>query len=73
MFVSMQMQSLLSKKLISAGHDRSDGGLLVTVLEMAFAGNWSVLHRVLCCTVFVTCLGHLIALHALHLHQTQRR
>ena len=24
---------------MTAGHDRSDGGLLVTLLEMAFAGN----------------------------------
>jgi phosphoribosylformylglycinamidine synthase len=33
------IQDLINKSLILAGHDRSDGGLLVTVLEMAFAGN----------------------------------
>jgi len=33
------VQELLDRGLILAGHDRSDGGLLVTLLEMAFAGN----------------------------------
>ncbi|KAF7816294.1 putative phosphoribosylformylglycinamidine synthase, chloroplastic/mitochondrial [Senna tora] len=33
------VQDLLTDELISAGHDISDGGLLVCVLEMAFAGN----------------------------------
>ncbi|KAL9227290.1 hypothetical protein vseg_002996 [Gypsophila vaccaria] len=33
------VQDLISDELISSGHDISDGGLLVTVLEMAFAGN----------------------------------
>lgn len=32
-------QALLADELISAGHDISDGGLLVCALEMAFAGN----------------------------------
>lgn len=32
-------QELIDKKLILAGHDRSDGGLIITLLEMAFAGN----------------------------------
>eukprot|EP00746_Dinoflagellata_sp_MGD_P156639 gnl/MRDRNA2_/MRDRNA2_85913_c0_seq1.p1 gnl/MRDRNA2_/MRDRNA2_85913_c0~~gnl/MRDRNA2_/MRDRNA2_85913_c0_seq1.p1 ORF type:complete len:1338 (+),score=293.78 gnl/MRDRNA2_/MRDRNA2_85913_c0_seq1:88-4101(+) len=32
-------QRLVDGGLISAGHDRSDGGLIVTLLEMAFAGN----------------------------------
>jgi phosphoribosylformylglycinamidine synthase len=36
------VQSLLPLKTIAAGHDRSDGGLLVAVLEMAFAGNCGV-------------------------------
>lgn len=35
-------QRLLSGGLICAGHDRSDGGLLVAVLEMAFAGRIGV-------------------------------
>ncbi len=33
------MQVLLDRQLISAVHDISDGGLITTVLEMAFAGN----------------------------------
>jgi len=32
-------QRLLAGGLLAAGHDRSDGGLIVTVLEMAFAGR----------------------------------
>lgn len=32
------VQSLLDMRVIEAGHDRSDGGLLTTVLEMAIAG-----------------------------------
>lgn len=33
------VQDLLEQGAISAGHDRSDGGLVTTLLEMAFAGN----------------------------------
>ncbi len=33
------VQELIDRDLISAGHDRSDGGLITTLLEMAFAGN----------------------------------
>jgi phosphoribosylformylglycinamidine synthase len=33
------MQELVSKGLITAYHDRSDGGLFVTAAEMAFAGK----------------------------------
>ncbi|KAL9676468.1 hypothetical protein QQ045_004682 [Rhodiola kirilowii] len=36
------VQELLSDDLISAGHDVSDGGLIISVLEMAFAGNCGV-------------------------------
>jgi phosphoribosylformylglycinamidine synthase len=49
------IQRLISKNLILAGHDISDGGLITTLLEMAFAGNcglkiqidgpWSPLER----------------------------
>lgn len=35
-------QELIDKRMIAAGHDRSDGGLLVTLMEMAFAGNCSI-------------------------------
>ena len=33
------IQSLIESKSISAGHDVSDGGLIIAILEMAFAGN----------------------------------
>ena len=33
------VQGLISKGLILSGHDRSDGGLATTLLEMAFSGN----------------------------------
>lgn len=33
------IQDLLQEGVISAGHDRSDGGLVTTLLEMAFSGN----------------------------------
>lgn len=35
-------QELIDQGKILAGHDRSDGGLVVALLEMAFAGNCSV-------------------------------
>ena len=33
------VQEMIEKNLIQAGHDVSDGGLITTVLEMAFSGN----------------------------------
>jgi phosphoribosylformylglycinamidine synthase len=33
------VQELINQDLILSGHDRSDGGLITTVLEMAFAGD----------------------------------
>ncbi len=36
------MQECLEQQLLLAYHDRSDGGLLVTLLEMAFAGRCGV-------------------------------
>jgi len=33
------VQALIAKGFVLSGHDRSDGGLLVTLLEMAFSGN----------------------------------
>ncbi|HXX56375.1 MAG TPA: phosphoribosylformylglycinamidine synthase, partial [Thermodesulfovibrionales bacterium] len=36
------IQELISEDLILAGHDRSDGGLITTLLEMAFAGNCGI-------------------------------
>lgn len=35
-------QKLIDNRTILAGHDRSDGGLVVTLMEMAFAGNCSI-------------------------------
>ncbi|MBE8215692.1 MAG: phosphoribosylformylglycinamidine synthase [Endozoicomonadaceae bacterium] len=37
------IQHLLSKDYLLAYHDRSDGGLIVTLLEMAFAGQTGIL------------------------------
>jgi phosphoribosylformylglycinamidine synthase len=36
------VQSLIAQGLARAGHDRSDGGLITTLLEMAFAGNCGI-------------------------------
>ena len=33
------VQSLIEDRTLTAGHDRSDGGLITTLLEMAFSGN----------------------------------
>jgi phosphoribosylformylglycinamidine synthase len=35
-------QALIDVRKILSGHDRSDGGLVVTLMEMAFAGNCSI-------------------------------
>jgi phosphoribosylformylglycinamidine synthase len=62
------IQTLISRNLILAGHDISDGGLITTLLEMAFAGNcglkihmdgpWSPLER-----LFAEELGVVIECH----------
>ncbi len=36
------VQELLAEGILTAGHDRSDGGLITTLLEMAFAGNCGI-------------------------------
>ncbi len=36
------VQQLIAGGLIIGGHDRSDGGLITTLLEMAFAGNCGI-------------------------------
>ncbi len=36
------VQKLISDDVILSGHDRSDGGLITTLLEMAFAGNCGI-------------------------------
>jgi len=38
----LAVQRLIDRGLLLAGHDRSDGGLVTTVLEMAFSGNCGV-------------------------------
>ncbi len=45
----LAIQKLIEKNLILAGHDRSDGGLITTVLEMAFSGN---------CGLDISCTGN---------------
>jgi phosphoribosylformylglycinamidine synthase len=41
-------QEMISKNLILAGHDISDGGLITTLLEMAFAGNCGFISHLNC-------------------------
>ena len=36
------LQSCIAKQAIAAGHDRSDGGLITALLEMAYAGNCGI-------------------------------
>jgi len=36
------IQEFISEDLILSGHDRSDGGLITTLLEMAFGGNCGI-------------------------------
>jgi phosphoribosylformylglycinamidine synthase len=36
------VQDLITQGVVTAGHDRSDGGLITTLLEMAFAGNCGI-------------------------------
>jgi phosphoribosylformylglycinamidine synthase len=36
------IQQLIEKDLVLSGHDRSDGGLITTLLEMAFSGNCGI-------------------------------
>lgn len=38
----LAVQGLIASGAILSGHDRSDGGLVVTLMEMAFAGNCSI-------------------------------
>jgi phosphoribosylformylglycinamidine synthase len=62
------IQKLMSENLILAGHDVSDGGIITTFLEMAFAGNcglrfrmdgsWSTFER-----LFAEELGAVIECH----------
>ena len=44
-------ESYLLDDLLTAGHDVSDGGVLICLLEMAFAGNCGVDVNFLCSNV----------------------
>lgn len=67
------VQELLGAELISAGHDISDGGLIVCSLEMTFAGNCGIsLDLTLgegspCQTLFAEELGLLLEVSKKHL------
>lgn len=39
---STNYQGLIDKRAIASGHDISDGGIVVALLEMAFAGNCGI-------------------------------
>ena len=56
-------QQLLRSNSISAGHDVSDGGIITTLLEMAFAGNCGLAVRPLAASWAVqpACLSPLIS------------
>ena len=45
------LQELISEDVILSGHDRSDGGLVTTLLEMAFAGNCGIDVNIVCSEV----------------------
>ena len=36
------IQQLIAEDCVAAGHDRSDGGIVTCLLEMAFAGNCGI-------------------------------
>ena len=55
-------QRLIADNMISAGHDISDGGIAVTLLEAAFAGNCGIqvlLHSLLQFMWCSTCQTHM--------------
>ncbi|KAJ1293891.1 hypothetical protein BS78_01G104000 [Paspalum vaginatum] len=73
------IQELLSQRLISAGHDISDGGLIVSVLEMAFAGNCGfkvdidLEDRSLLEGLFAEELGLVIEVHSKYLNAVKQK
>ncbi|GJM96398.1 hypothetical protein PR202_ga13228 [Eleusine coracana subsp. coracana] len=73
------IQELLSQRLISAGHDISDGGLIVSVLEMAFAGNCGIKlemnleARNLVEALFAEELGVVIEVHSKYLNIVKQK
>lgn len=66
---SMVLQSLLKNRMIKAYHDRSDGGLVALLLEMAFAGrcgldiDLSAIDNELSKILFSEELGFVIQIH----------
>jgi phosphoribosylformylglycinamidine synthase len=72
------VQSLIDQGLILSGHDRSDGGLITTLLEMAFAGNCGLKLALngsgtALETLFAEELGLVIECHWNHLAQVKER
>ncbi|XP_051186328.1 probable phosphoribosylformylglycinamidine synthase, chloroplastic/mitochondrial [Lolium perenne] len=73
------VQELLSERLISAGHDISDGGLIVAIFEMAFAGNCGVSLKIelkdneLLQALFAEELGLLIEVHSEDLNVVKQK
>ena len=55
-------QELISKKHVLAGHDISDGGIIVTLLEMAFAGNCGLSVNLPCPQEFMPTVSEIIDL-----------
>jgi phosphoribosylformylglycinamidine synthase len=49
------MQQLNREKKLLAYHDRSDGGLFVTLVEMAFAGHWARFLAHCRCVIWLRC------------------
>ncbi len=75
----MLVQEFLAQRQVLAYHDRSDGGLLVTLLEMAFAGRCgldielSSLSGAALDTLFNEEVGAVLQIAASHLHNFRSR
>ncbi|PIE56054.1 MAG: phosphoribosylformylglycinamidine synthase [Desulfobulbus propionicus] len=72
----LAVQELLADGLVLAGHDRSDGGLLTTVLEMAFGGNCGLELTVAGDTLpvlFSEELGLVLEVHSAHADDIRER
>ncbi|KAK8971219.1 hypothetical protein KSP40_PGU012764 [Platanthera guangdongensis] len=62
------VQELLGERLVSSGHDISDGGILVCILEMAFAENLNLVKKKLdIAGVFSEVIGKATALQIIDL------
>ncbi len=45
------IQGMLKKRVLLSGHDRSDGGLIITLIEMALAGNLGIEVNIPCVSI----------------------